>query len=143
MADGIPWGPTGELVWKPIEGFDGRYEVSADGIVRSWVRKGPKDFRNEEPKYLSHHIDRGGYHNVTLFLPGGKRVRKMVARLVLEAFVGPCPDGLEASHIDGNSHNNAVNNLQWKSHLENIRDKYEHGTMFYGKRRDRRKKVAV
>jgi hypothetical protein len=139
----VKWGPTGELVWKPIDGFKGRYEVSSEGQVRSWNRKGPGDGRNDAPKLLSHHVDRGGYHNITLFLPGGKRVRKMVHRLVLEAFFGACPEGLEASHIDGNPHNNSVENLCWKPHLDNIRDKYEHGTMFYGTRNDSRKKVVA
>lgn len=131
-------GETAEEVWAVVAGYSGRYEVSNFGRVRSFNRKGPKGFLNSEPKILKANITKHGYADHTLFLPGGKRTRKSVARLVLEAFVGPCPDGLEAAHLDGDRLNNNADNLAWKTHLENIRDKYDHGTMFYGVRRDRR-----
>ena len=137
------FGPTGQLVWKEVQGFDGRYEVSSDGQVRSWARKGPNDFRNSAPNYLSHDINHSGYHQVTLFSKGGKRHRLSVHRLVLQEFVCPCPDGMEASHINGKPGDNRVENLEWKTHFDNIQDKITHGTMNYGIRRDRRKKVAV
>jgi hypothetical protein len=48
----------------------------------------------------------------------------MIGRAVLEAFVGPHP-ALEAAHIDGNAQNNRLSNLQWKTHIENLRDRDE------------------
>jgi len=47
---------------------------------------------------------------------------QLVHRLVLEAFVGPCPDGMEACHLDSDKTNNRVSNLRWDTHLENMRD---------------------
>ncbi len=135
------FGPTGQLVWKPVPGFEGRYEVSNQGQVRSWARKGPADFRNSEPKLLKANPNAAhGYCEVTLFKPGGERVRYRLHRLVLTVFQGPCPEGYEGCHLNGDKTDNRVSNLMWKPHLDNIRDKYEHGTMFYGTRRDRRRK---
>lgn len=45
-----------------------------------------------------------------------------VGRLVLEAFVGPCPLGLECCHYDGNKLNNRLDNLRWDTHSNNMRD---------------------
>jgi len=137
------WGPQGELVWVDIPGFEGRYQVSSTGDVRSFTRKGPGDFKNTQPRMRKPDVTKLGYREITLFLPGGQRVRKRISRLVLESFVGPCPEGHEASHKDGNSMNDSLSNLAWKTHLENIHDKYEHGTMYYGKRNDRRSRKDV
>jgi hypothetical protein len=53
-------------------------------------------------------------------------VRRQVHRLVLEAFVGPCPDGMECCHEDGDSTNNRVDNLRWDTHEANVRERLEH-----------------
>jgi hypothetical protein len=127
---------TGNVVWKDVPGFFGRYQCSNTGMIRSFVRKGPKDLRNTQARIILGYKNKAnGYWDLTLFLPGGVRVRKRLSRVVLETFVGPCPEGMEACHKDGNLDNNHVGNLEWNTHLKNIRDKYEHGTMYYGKRR--------
>jgi hypothetical protein len=65
----------------------------------------------------------------------GKVLRpKYLHRLVLESFIGPCPDGLEALHRDGNYLHNHLSNLRWGTHLENIHDKFVHGTMLFGQK---------
>lgn len=56
-----------------------------------------------------------------------------VHRLVLEAFVGPCPEGMEGCHIDGDGTNNRLDNLRWDTHVGNVKDSIRHGT-FYPKR---------
>jgi len=53
---------------------------------------------------------------------------RTVHRLVLEAFVGKCPKGMECRHLDGNSLNNNINNLCWGTRSENQRDSVKHGT---------------
>ncbi len=55
-----------------------------------------------------------------------------VHRLVLEAFVGPCPPGLECCHEDGNSANNATTNLRWDTHQSNVADMVRHGRLAKG-----------
>jgi len=51
---------------------------------------------------------------------GGRVSRKWVHRLVLEAFVGPCPAGTECCHGDGDPTNNHVENLRWDTHATNM-----------------------
>lgn len=55
-----------------------------------------------------------------------------VHRLVLEAFVGPCPPGLQCLHGDGNPGNNHLDNLRWGTPLENSEDARRHGTLPMG-----------
>lgn len=52
-----------------------------------------------------------------------------VHALVLEAFVGPRPEGMECRHLDGDPTNNALANLAWGTRAENIADKRRHGTI--------------
>jgi hypothetical protein len=51
-----------------------------------------------------------------------------VHRLILEAFVGPRPEGMEACHNDGDKTNNHWNNLRWDTHKNNLADRKLHGT---------------
>lgn len=59
----------------------------------------------------------------------GKQRTKRVAPLVLLAFKGPPPAGHEARHLNGCGTDNSPRNLEWSTHLDNISDKYKHGTM--------------
>lgn len=72
-------------------------------------------------------IGAGGYRYVMLNARGECYSHK-VARLVLETFVGPCPDGMECRHLDGNKLNDDLENLCWGTRYENIQDKVIHGT---------------
>lgn len=54
--------------------------------------------------------------------------RKYVHRLVLAAFVGPCPDGYECRHLNGVRHDNRLENLKWGTFAENQMDRVKHGT---------------
>lgn len=57
-----------------------------------------------------------------------KNKTQCVHRLVLETHVGPCPEGMECRHIDGNPANNNLRNLKWGTHKENAQDMVKHGT---------------
>jgi len=121
-----------EEQWKPIPGFEG-YEVSDRGRVRSyWERrgrgkgngKGCDFFISDEPQRImstNGRIGRTGYPAVNL-----KGNVYPVHRLVLLAFVGPLPDGLESRHLDGNPENNKLSNLCYGTASENTNDMYEH-----------------
>lgn len=65
-----------------------------------------------------------------------------VHRLVLEAFVGPCPEGLEACHNDSNTRNNQISNLRWDTHTSNVRDTVERGASHAGERHPMAKLTA-
>ncbi len=69
-----------------------------------------------------------GYHFVN-FWKDGKIANFYIHTLVLEAFVGPRPEGYVACHCDGNQANNTPENLRWDTVKNNIHDKFAHGTM--------------
>ena len=59
----------------------------------------------------------------------GKQYTRRVHRLMLETFVGPCPEGMECCHNDGNPKNNLLSNLRWDTHKNNMQDAVKQGTM--------------
>lgn len=67
-----------------------------------------------------------GYRRVHFWTPSGSR-SFLVHRLVLGAFVGPCPAGMECRHLNGDSTDNRVENLAWGTHVENVKDVIAHG----------------
>ncbi len=108
--------------WRSISGFEGRYEVSNLGDVRSLASV------NGGGRVLKPYTAVDGYHLVDLF--GSTGARRRAARvhcLVLEAFVGPRPDGMYGCHNDGNPQNNLLSNLRWDTPRNNSLDKVIHG----------------
>lgn len=100
--------------WKPIKGYEGRYEVSDRGRVRSLSFN-----HTGRPGMLKLAIDRDGYLHAYLCLDGPMK-RHTAHSLVLEAFTGPRPPGLVCDHLDSNPSNNHVDNLEWVTYRENI-----------------------
>ena len=107
--------------WLPVVGFEDYYEVSDHGNVRTLRRKGTRGGP------LAQHPNHRGYLTVNL-RAGGKRLHRGVHRLVIEAFIGPPPEGTECRHLDGDSTNNLVGNLAWGTASENSYDRVRHGT---------------
>ena len=116
-------------IWKPIPGFEGSYEVSDHGRVRSLDRLGV-DGRRIKGKMRKIGVNTHGYLRVSLSRDHDKRYY-LVHRLVLEAFVGPCPDGMEGCHNDGDPTNANLYNLRWDTRSANMYDKQIHGTDFH------------
>jgi hypothetical protein len=120
--------------WKDVIGYEGLYAVSNLGRVKRLRRV--VDRNNQWGKHkleLKERILRGSINKqgyVIVELLGSVRVG--VHRLVLESFVGPCPDGMFGRHLDGNPANNRIDNLRWGSVTENNRDKILHGTITRG-----------
>ncbi len=104
-------------MWLPIPGYEGLYEVSDDGQVRSIGRRG---------KTLSAYPVRG-YMKVHLSKDGVARQRG-VHQLVMLAFEGPTPGGMEVCHNDGNRANNSRSNLRYGTPSDNGYDRVKHGT---------------
>lgn len=97
-------------VWKPVVNYEGLYEVSSDGRVRSLFRY---------KKELKPSITRNGYATVELFKNKiGKRL--LVHRIVAMAFILNENCLPEVNHIDENKLNNDVSNLVWMSKKENM-----------------------
>lgn len=116
--------------WKAIPEWEGYYEVSDHGRVRSVGRSLPRiNGRplNLRSKILKGSLNQNGYVIVALNRDN-RKVGRGVHRLVLLAFVGPAPAGTEACHFDGNPANNRIDNLRWDTRSGNTYDRVRHGT---------------
>ncbi|WP_151708876.1 NUMOD4 domain-containing protein [Acinetobacter brisouii] len=119
--------------WKPVKGYEGAYEVSDLGNVRSLDRmvKCNTGTRLVKGVVMKQKIHRDGYMCISLSV--GRKSRTLIVHsLELEAFVGDRPDRMQACHIDGDRANNALSNLRWDTVKENHNDKRKHGTMARG-----------
>lgn len=121
--------------WRPVPGFGG-YEVSDLGRVRSWLVPGCVWASRKEPRVLKLGSGRGGYSRVGL-CRRGKRHPRSVHQLVMEAFVGPCPDGQEVAHRNGVRTDNRLANLRYATRPNNNADRILHGTTPRGERNPR------
>ncbi len=110
-----------------IDGQPWPYEVSDFGRVRrSEPAAGPRPGRTFVGKILKPSPDRGGYLQVSLF-QSDKIKYPYIHRLVLEAFVGPCPEKHQTNHLDGVKHNNRIENLEWVTARANNTHAYQMG----------------
>lgn len=106
-------------VWKDVVGLEGRYEVSNLGRVRSLAFRGRGEagLMRPSPNY-------SGYQVITL---GAHRKQYRVHVLVLEAFVGPRPPGMQGCHNNGDRADNRLENLRWDTPKGNIADRRSFG----------------
>jgi hypothetical protein len=117
-------------MWKPVPGFEGHYEVSNQGQVRSLSRVNAYGYRLKG-RQMSLSYSGTGYLYVTLALAGERSVVH-VAPLVMRVFVGPPPPGKEVCHNDGNRKNNVLTNLRYGTRKENMADRKLHGDQPFG-----------
>jgi hypothetical protein len=120
-------------IWKDIKGWEGFYQISSLGRVKSLERY--KDSGNGLQKV---------YEKVLIPYKANKRYfiiglsseskthAKYIHRLVLLTFIGYPKENQEACHNDGDISNNRVNNLRWDTRINNIKDKSKHGTQLQG-----------
>lgn len=123
-----------EEIWKAIEGFEGLYEVSNLGRVRSLDRTYPNNYRPHKGIIKKFALCGGRGHNKYPTV-GLQRVNPkfktgaLVHRLVAKAFI-PNPDNKpEVNHIDGNKLNNHVDNLEWCTRKENVQHSSDNGLL--------------
>ena len=117
-------------VWRPVIGYEGLYEVSNLGKVRSFDRMcpgpaGTSERHNGRLLKSSKRI-RGGCLEVQL-MREGIRKHRTVHSLVAEAFLGPRPVGDDVMHTDGNRQNNCLENLRYGTRKENLNQTYDYG----------------
>ena len=121
--------PTPER-WLPVVGYEGIYEVSDHGRVWSLkrtVKGGRGKPRAAGGRILRGGLQQSGHRTVTLAHPDRGTKAFLVHRLVLEAFVGPCPPGMEACHWNDDPADNRLANIRWASRNENMLDRTRNG----------------
>lgn len=124
-----------EEIWKAVPGYEGLYEVSDQGRVRSLdrtiVRAGsPARYKGRVLKTAPHN---GGYRSVVLS-DHGAQTSYLVQDLVMEAHVGPRPPGMWVCHGDNDKTNNYLSNLRYDTPAGNHADKLGHGTLLHGEK---------
>lgn len=121
--------------WKPISDYEGAYEVSNMGRVRSLDRSYHKNgFQYRiSGKTLKQNQNGAGYYQVVLSGPKGQW-NAFVHRLVAREFCAGYADNLVVRHLDGNKGNNRAENLAWGTRAENMADCKLHGTSLEGER---------
>lgn len=102
--------------WRPVVGYEGWYEVSDHGRVKR-VRGG---YRNAVAGRILKFDPTSRYARVVL-VRNGKRRRTTAHQLVAAAFIGPCPEGHEVNHKDGNKKRNYARNLEYLTQADNNR----------------------
>ena len=112
-------------VWRSVVGYEGWYEVSNEGNVRS-VPRVARNGRRFPGLPLAAQAHRDGHLRVPLYRNSEEKFF-FVHRLVLAAFVGECPPGMQGCHNDGDSTNNRLSNLRWDTVSANARDRVRHG----------------
>lgn len=114
-------GDLGFEVWQDIEGFEGIYQASTYGNIKSlerkvWNGRGYYTFKEGQKKLCPH---KWGYYQIKLSI-NNRDTMHLVHRLVAETFIPNFNNCPELDHIDGNPVNNRVENLKWVTHKENM-----------------------
>lgn len=110
-------------IWEAIEGYEGTYEISTCGRLKSLDRHNGK-------RFLRGQLMRGammGGHLAVALSRGGRARSRYIHQLVLETFVGPRPNKNIACHNDGDPLNNRLDNLRWDTPANNLHDMVRHG----------------
>lgn len=121
--------------WREVPGYEGWYECSTEGLVRSWKPAGRNqasgDAKASHPRILRAGQTRGGYLTVGLSLNGSVKHFRL-NRLVLLTHAGPPFEGAQACHRNGDRQDNRLGNLYWGTPLQNAADMIRHGKVVRG-----------
>ena len=131
-------GPCGEVEYRAVGKLPG-YRVGDDGSAWScWKRgAGGKPVMSDDWRKLKGIVHEKGYLTI-----GVRGRHHYIHVLVLEAFVGPCPPGMECRHADGDPTNNRLSNLSWGTPAQNAEDRIRHGTSGRGEKHSQVKLTA-
>lgn len=109
--------------WRPVRGLEDLYEVSDQGNVRSLrFINGATNKERDVPLVLQPHRDKKDGRRRINLKRRGELIRCRVAVLVLTAFVGPAPPGMECCHNNSVASDDRLDNLRWDTRIANARD---------------------
>lgn len=127
--------------WVDVVGYEDEYEISDYGRIRTknriinYISKRYTKSRNNTYKSISLRPYKTKKDRLRVCLCKNSKTKKyFIHRLVLEAFVGPCPEGMECCHNNGDPSDNKLENLRWDSKTENAKDRIKHGTHRQGEK---------
>jgi len=109
-------------IWKDIPEYEGIYQVSSHGRIKRLAGHNCRRERLLSPS----RTDRFNRYQTVSLCQNGRSKPYRIHHLVLAAFVGPRPERLETRHLDGNSTNNRLENLQYGTNAENTQDRMRH-----------------
>jgi len=113
--------------WRSVPGYEGYYNVSDTGDVKSVERKVVSNNGTErsiKEKLLAQKDNGSGYKFVSLS-KNGETKSYYVHRLVAMSFLTTSDEKMVVNHLDGNPANNCVTNLEWSTHAENCKHAYD------------------
>lgn len=102
-------------IWKDIVGYDGKYQISTFGRVKS--------FKNGE-LILKNYLGNHGYYGVTLW-KNNQSTKRLIHNILLETFSIKTKDKMVCNHKDGNKLNNFITNLEWTTYRGNLVHAYK------------------
>lgn len=116
-------------IWKPVVGWESVYMVSNMGRVKSLARTraGKNGTRIGVSEKIMNPSPNTYGHVMVRLSCDGRRTRRFAHHLVMEAFVGPRPEGMECCHNNGNPGDNRLRNLRWDTPSANWDDRRRHG----------------
>ena len=110
--------------WKPIKNYEGFYEISNTGKIKSLVNR----YKTKQNAELLPYVDKKGYHRITLSKP--TKGRFLVHRLVAEHFLDTVEGCDIVNHKDNNPSNNIFTNLEWTTYSGNLQHAQNQGRLF-------------
>lgn len=122
--------------WLPVIGFEGRYEISSYGRVKSlgrWINPNSKQKAYYiAEKMLKLNKDTRGYLFV-MCSKNSQTKRMYVHQAIAHSFIGSQEKGIEVRHLDGNKLNNTLENITYGTKSDNMRDAVRHGTLVFSR----------
>lgn len=107
-------------------------------IRKVWRRLSQQSYKGKRKDGKTNKLP---YKRVYLYKSTGNKCAFLVHRLVLESFIGPCPEGMETRHLNGKHDDNRLSNLCWGTQKDNYKDKILHGTHQRGEKNPRTKLI--
>lgn len=125
---------TAPIDYRQLSDCEG-YRFGSNGSIQScWAGSGNGSYLSDQWHDLNLRLVKGRKYLTVCIKRGGKRFKTAVHPLILEAFAGPAPPGMECRHKDDNPLNNRADNLVWGTRFENMDDRRRNGIMVRGEK---------